>query len=154
AIRWASGRVPECRVGIPCSGDYPSRDQRGCDSPPPADQYPSPPQWGEFVGWGTPWGTPGSGPIMTVMPGWNTIGGATGNEFVSRTQYGQPDGFYTRCAWARVLAATPRPPMVVIASYNEYIEENAVAPALWQGEGSCTYCSEQWPTATRYWDLT
>ena len=82
------------------------------------------------------------------MPGWNNHQG----QFVSRTQYGSPGGFYLNCGWDRVLSANPKPSMVIINSYNEYAEQTAVAPAntnLVGGGGA-----EPWPSPSYYWDIT
>ncbi|MEX2247683.1 MAG: hypothetical protein WEC75_13480 [Dehalococcoidia bacterium] len=156
-ILWASGLLPECASGDCDDATYSSRDQGGCPDDPPINNFPPPANYGEYVGWGTPWGSVGAGPVMTVMPGWHTttfdpIG--SGTNFVSRTQYGVPDGFYSQCGWIRVLGATPRPRMVVIASYNEYIEETAVQPADTSAVVPCQYCSESWPDEYYYWNLT
>ena len=141
-VRFAQGTLPNAT-------SYPSRyPNGGCGTPP---SNPSPPQadHGLYTGWGIPFGTlPSNGGIATVMPGWNNHQG----QFVSRTQYGSPGGFYLNCGWDRVLSANPKPSMVIINSYNEYAEQTAVAPAntnLVGGGGA-----EPWPSPSYYWDIT
>jgi len=68
------------------------------------------------------------------------------------TDIDEPDnGGWYKHNWDRVLAS--RPQMVVIASFNEFAEENSVEPAdtNFIPAGSST---EKWPTSSFYWDLT
>jgi len=150
-MRFGTGRVIELDGAGPAPGprEYPSATGQGCGVLPTGPTITPPAAtFGTYLGWGTPWGSVGTGPAMIVMPGWNPHNG----EYVARSQNGSPAGFYTTCAWDRVIAA--KPPMVVINSFNEYMEESSVAPTDTSGTTGCQFCSEGWPTPSFYWDLT
>lgn len=141
-VRFAQGALPD-------ASSYPSRNPNGGCGSAPTTTTPPASDYGLYAGWGLPFGTlPANGGIATVMPGWNNHQG----QFVSRTQYASPGGFYLNCGWDRVLSANPKPSMVIINSYNEYAEQTAVAPAstsLVGGGGA-----ETWPSPSYYWDIT
>ncbi len=142
-LRWSQGALPD---GNGEFYDYPSRTGWGCymanaiGKPPPS-------LYGEYVPWGLPYGSLGAGPIMGVTPGWNTR--ANGGWYIKRSQFGIEGAFYTRCGWDRVVNAKPR--MVVIASFNEFVEENAVEPADTTQNPAV---SHRWSKPDVYWNLT
>jgi hypothetical protein len=126
--------------------NYPSKTGGGCGTiPSNLTNTPPPSEYGKFLAWGMPYGAVGTGPIMSVMPGWiNKVG-----ERILRTQLGVEGGFYTTCGWNRVLAAAPE--MTVINSFNEFAERTAIEPADTSMIGDS---QETWSSPTFYWDLT
>ena len=101
-------------------------------------------------GWEVRSGTVQGDETMIVMPGWNNNKGA---EPVSR----QNGAYYSLGCWEAVLAASRRPRIVVINSFNEYAEETAVAPA---DTRNVTGTTERWSDRSgaidnfMYWNMT
>ena len=151
SILFASGNVPDDFL----QGTNPSATGRGCGVVP-ASSAPPAAQFGRYVGWSMPFGALGSsGPATVLMPGHNPHNGT--RDFVSRTQNvsGVTKTFYTLCGWDRVLSAPPQ--LVVITSFNDYMEETAVAPTDTSQVGRADHRgigSEQWPNPSYYWDVT
>jgi hypothetical protein len=95
----------------------------------------------DYVGWFTdPLGSVPSNNIMFVDPGHNNHS----THFQTRN-----NGDYYQANFNKVF--TNNPSMMVIGSYNEYAEENAVAPANTDFVSGTT---EKWPTPSFYWDQT
>jgi hypothetical protein len=141
-VRYGQGTTPDAT-------SYPSRSPNGGCGTVPASTTPPASEYGRYYGWGMPYGALplNGGDTMTVMAGWNNHRG----QFVSRTQYNSPGGFYTACGWDRVLAANPKPRTVIINSYNEFAEETAIEPA---DTSTVTAGTEAWPSPNYYWNLT
>ena len=101
-------------------------------------------------GWEVRNGTLDHDEVMVVMPGWNNNKGATP---VSRAN----GDYYTLSGWEKVLLKTPKPQIVIVNSFNEYAEENAVAITDTSAVVSPT---EQWYDKSgvvdnyMYWNLT
>ncbi len=123
-IKWVQGSV--CTTGANgCNNDLGGR---------PAS---------DFVGWAFTEGAIKNNDLMTFMPGWDNHVGSTP---VSRDSA----NFYKEKGWERVVCDGTMPDMIVIASYNEYGEETAVAPS----DTSALPLSKQWSSDGRYWDIT
>lgn len=104
-----------------------------------------------YFGWTFPNGSIANDDIMTVMPGWNNHVDGFEFYYTNRkldTLNNESSYFYYEKGWKRVLSNNPN--MVIIASFNEYAEENAVAPAY---TNEYTW-EEQWPSPDFYWDKT
>ena len=131
---------------------YDSAIGNGCGTLPTwASVYPQANEFGDYVGWGLPFGSanPGTGRTMVVQPGWNNHAGRV----IARNQNTATGKFYLDCAWNKVQANKSATDMVVINSYNEYAEETAVAPTDTSAVTNSP-SGAQWPSATYYWDRT
>lgn len=137
-VKYVLGRLPDAPDNVPSSTGS------GCGS----FSSPTPPSndFGNYIGWGLPYGTLTTGPLMVVQPGWNTHRG----QVIKRTQNSVEGGFYTTCGWDRTDSAD----VVVINSYNEYAEETAVASTDTSGITSIPPVGETWSDPDFYWDLT
>lgn len=124
------------------NGTVTSDNGSGCGTFP---SYAYSSYYGQALGWGLLYGTPTSGPIMPVMPGWKNKEGW----YIKRSQNGANDGFYTTCGWNRVLSTTPS--MVVINSFNEFAERTAVMPTQTSGVPEV---DDRWPSNSYFWDIT
>lgn len=128
SIKWGMGRVPDEN-----------------NNPPFADM-------GQYVGWVGTIGAQSNPDCMFVNPGHNPNNGMS---IISRVYDGINGGWYTLANWDRVILQ--KPAMVVIASFNEYAEENAVEPA---DTSLCVAPTEKWYNTNGeldpnfYWDLT
>ena len=136
-VKYVLGRLPDAPDNVLAPGS-------GCGS----FSSPTPPSndFGNYIGWGLPYGTLTTGPLVVVQPGWNTHRG----QVIKRTQNSVEGGFYTTCGWDRTDSAD----VVVINSYNEYVEETAVASTDTSGITSIPPVGETWSDPDFYWDLT
>ena len=120
-LKWAQGSVPD---GLPTA------------------------IYGQYLGWGVPYGSVGSSATMIAMPGWNNHLGT----YVSRLPGG---AFYRQSNWERILSRLPQ--LAIIVSFNDYVEETAVAPA---STSDLRPPSEPWTDSSGredpdlYWNLT
>jgi hypothetical protein len=160
-VKYAEGDLPNLLEsgllggGVPT---YPSYTGAACGTVPTGANV-KPGDYGNFLGWGLPYGTPGTGPIMVVQPGWyNKFNDVNGNDFsstrkIARTIGGVSAGFYTNCAWSRALANKATTDLLIINSYNEYVEETAVAPTDTSNVPN-SYPGAQWTSSDQYWNIT
>jgi Secretion system C-terminal sorting domain/FG-GAP-like repeat len=99
------------------------------------------PLFKDFVGWYTPdTGPIKSNNIMFINPGHNN--------HATHTKSRENGVFYQK-NYQDVFSSNPK--LLVIGSYNEYAEENAVAPT---STNFVTGTTEKWPTPNYYWDKT
>lgn len=113
-------------------------------------QVPLPSEYGSYLGWGYPQGSLPNKDVMVVMPGWNN----RVHMFTSRYENGVEGNFYSIKGWERVLAQQPR--MVIINSFNEYLEHTGVAPADTSGVTDAFSISlgQRWSNPDFYWNMT
>lgn len=126
-IRWSQGRVPEF------------------GNPPPAD-------YGQYYGWVVPNGSLANPDAMIVNPGHNPN---NGDAIISRVFNGENGGFYKNQCWDRVIAQKPK--MILIGSFNEFAEENAIQPSdtqLLQSPSEKWYNTTGQLDADFYWQMT
>ncbi len=139
---------------LPSGGgtSYPASTGSGCGTVPSSLlNTPNPSRYGDFMAWGLPYGTLGSGPVMNVMPGWKNGAG----DRILRQQYGIHGGFFNGCGWDRVLASSASAQMVVINSFNEFAERTGVQPAQTSEvrTNGLIDIYEQWPNPYFYWNI-
>ncbi len=99
----------------------------------------------DYIGWVFNEGAIKNNDLMTFSPGWDNHG-TSSTPPVPRDNA----NFYKEKGWERVVCDGTMPDMVVIASYNEYGEETAVAPS----DTSALPLNKQWSSPGRYWDIT
>lgn len=132
-VKYVLGKLPVA------PDNAPSSTGQGCGT----FSSPSPPStdFTNYLGWGLPYGTVGTGSMAVVEPGINNHRGFV----IKRSQTG--GDFYTQCGWDRVQANKSTIDTVIVNSYNEYAEETAVAPT----DTSAT--TEPWQSQSYYWDI-
>lgn len=99
----------------------------------------------DYVGWAFVDGAIKNNDTMAFIPGWDNHG-ASSTPAVPRNN----GVFYKEKGWERVVCDGAMPDTVVVASYNEYGEETAVAPS----NTSALPSNKQWSSTTQYWNIT
>lgn len=122
-LQWAQGAVPDIEN---------------------KKQVPSALEYNSYFGWAYPQGSLENDKVMVVMPNWNNgLGG-----YVPANENNNHGDFYQTKGWDRVLAQKPQ--MVVINSFNEFLEKTAIV----QADTSALPSNEQLSSPSVYWNIT
>jgi hypothetical protein len=125
-IRWVQGSV--------CN-----RNSGGCSYPVVSGKL------DEYYGWAFIDGAIHNDDVMVLMPGWDNHGRSTTPPVLRNN-----GAFYELNGWQRVVCDGYNPDLVMVASYNEYGEDTAVAPSY----TSDLPLNKRWSSPSQYWNIT